>query len=421
MVLISSIFLKSLAKPEKFQEMIKRGDKHPLIAKRTSSDYQKCLTLKKEKKETEAVLMTEGIKVLLSCPLCLPPEESAESIWWQYPNEVATAGPVPLDGRRVRILSDLSLEMTNAWIKDSGVYICQKGENVFAKYAIDIVEAEPHRYVIMSGKKKNVPSVDYPLKDLNLIIGTTWSEWSQCNRCGSVGRRRRIGICTVRKFNPNEPSKPVDSLMLNEYKKGIPCRSKLLPQEIRDLSIIASTESEFAIGFCKIPCPPSAGIVVITDASGKVVDTVDNSQGVYSMQQPLPDLPSLAKRRTLYEAVDKSILMACPGNTEGKFLIWRNDSFIINPSKVHIITKGRVKIDLANNLLIRKLRYTDTAVYSCWDDKRLIGTVRLQVTDKSSTQSVRIYILNIGIIFTFLTIIMIAVTVCKNARLQTKE
>lgn len=50
-------------------------------------------------------------------------------------------------------------------------------------------------------------------------------------------------------------------------------------------------------------------------------------------------------------------------NVEGKFLTWRNESYVINPSKVHILTKGRVKIDLANNLYIRKLRYSDTATY----------------------------------------------------------
>ncbi|GIY22921.1 uncharacterized protein CEXT_728132 [Caerostris extrusa] len=72
-------------------------------------------------------------------------------------------------------------------------------------------------------------------------------------------------------------------------------------------------------------------------------------------------------------------MMTCPGDTQGKFLRWRNNSYVINPSKVHVKTKGRVKIDIGNNLHIRKLQNTDAAIYSCWDDKILVGTVRLEV------------------------------------------
>ncbi|XP_054706979.1 Ig-like V-type domain-containing protein FAM187A [Uloborus diversus] len=248
-----------------------------------------------------------------------------------------------------------------------------------------------------------------------------WSEWSPCNRCGAVGRRRKVGVCSIRKLDPSKPSKPVDSPLFSEYRKGIPCRSSLLPKKIRDLSIVVNTKSEFVIGFCQIPCPSESGIVVVTDSSGKMLDTVDNSQGIYSMQQPLPPLPDLVKRKTLYGEEGSPILMTCPGNTEGKFFVWRNESFVINPSKVHVRTKGRVKIDLANNLIIRQLRYSDSAIYSCWDDKKLVGTVRLQVTEKALSRRYRIYILNLGVLFVFLVILMISVTLCKNVRLQTKE
>ncbi|GFQ67649.1 uncharacterized protein TNCT_337501, partial [Trichonephila clavata] len=62
-----------------------------------------------------------------------------------------------------------------------------------------------------------------------------------------------------------------------------------------------------------IPCPSEASIVLVTDKTGAVVDAVDNSKGIFSMHQPLPNLPALAKRITLYEEVESSIIVTCPG------------------------------------------------------------------------------------------------------------
>ncbi|KAG8185085.1 hypothetical protein JTE90_029697 [Oedothorax gibbosus] len=344
----------------------------------------------------------------------LPPSATSLGVWKRLLPDTATFVPVSFDGQRTRLLSDLSLELSDVREEDSGIYFCSQGTQVMAKYAVDVVRDEPHRYIIMGGrKKKNGPSKDLTLKDKNLVLGITWSEWSQCNRCDSVGRRRRVGICTVRKIDPFAPTKPVDTQVLNEYRKGIPCRSSLLPNVIKDLAVVHELKSEFMIGFCKVPCPLGVGIVTVTDKDGAVLDTVDNSQGVYSMHQPLPKLPALVKRATVYEEIGKNVILSCPGNKENSFPIWRNDSYVINPSKVHILSNGRVKIDIGNNLHIRKLRYSDTAVYSCWENSALRGTIRLQVL-KKSVESYRVHILNIGTLFTFLTILMIALTVYKN-------
>ncbi|GIY87201.1 uncharacterized protein CDAR_498471, partial [Caerostris darwini] len=244
----------------------------------------------------------------------LKPSENSRGIWKRVPPDIATFVPVELDGRRSRVLIDLSLEIVNIREKDSGIYFCFMGTKVMAKYAVDVVQEEPHRYIIVSGRKlKRGPSKAVPMKDLNLVLRWNWSEWSECSRCGSVGKRRRVGICTVKKMSLVSPAKPVDTQILKEYRDGLPCRSSLLPKAIRELPKIQSAKSEFMIGFCKIPCRPDASIAVITDKTGAVVDTVDNSQGVYSMHQPLPKLPALAKRTTVYEELGSSIMMTCPG------------------------------------------------------------------------------------------------------------
>ncbi|GIX95388.1 uncharacterized protein CDAR_178321 [Caerostris darwini] len=460
---------------------------HQPVAKRTEESYRECRKTGPMEKDPEAVLLTEGNRLFLTCQICLKPSENSRGIWKRVPPDVATFVPVELDGRRSRVLIDLSLEIVNIREKDSGVYFCFMGTKVMAKYAVDVVQEEPHRYVcitlpsyftfkqiIVSGRKlKRGPSKAVPMKDFNLVLRWNWSEWSECSRCGSVGKRRRVGICTVKKMNLVSPAKPVDTQILKEYRDGLPCRSSLLPKAIRELPKIQSAKSEFMIGFCKIPCRPDASIAVITDKTGAVVDTVDNSQGVYSMHQPLPKLPALAKRTTVYEELGSSIMMTCPGqvvsqncsirislfrntiiynirDTQGKFLRWRNNSYVINPSKVHVKTKGRVKIDIGNNLHIRKLQSTDAAIYSsaflaafpnarrdsfnvlsdlammsmssaCWDDKILVGTVRLEVLAQSMGRSYRANVLHLGLLLTFFTICAVARTVCINAKLETKD
>ncbi|GFS39250.1 uncharacterized protein TNIN_396331 [Trichonephila inaurata madagascariensis] len=291
-----------------------RGIQHEPVAKRTDETYGKCLQKGSGLKEPEAVLLTEGNRLHLTCQLCLNPKVNALGVWKRLLPDTATFVPVKLDGRRSRILTDLSLEIVHIREKDSGIYFCFSDSRVLAKYAVDVVKKEPHRYIIMKGKRKGKgPSQDILLNEFNLVIGWKWSEWSECNRCQSVGRRRRVGICTLKKIDPSSPAKPVDTQILKEYTKGIPCRSKLLPEAIRNLTVIQNTKSEFMVGFCKIPCPSEASIVLITDKTGAVVDAVDNSKGIFSMHQPLPNLPALAKRITLYEEVESSIIVTCPG------------------------------------------------------------------------------------------------------------
>ncbi|GIY22923.1 uncharacterized protein CEXT_728131 [Caerostris extrusa] len=264
---------------------------HQPVAKRTEESYRECRKTGPMEKDPEAVLLTEGNRLFLTCKICLKPSENSRGIWKRVPPDVATFAPVELDGRRARLLIDLSLEIVNIREKDSGVYFCFMGTKVMAKYAVDVVQEEPHRYIIVSGRKlKRGPSKAVPMKDLNLVLRWNWSEWSECSRCGSVGKRRRVGICTVKKMNLVSPAKPVDTQILKEYRNGLPADRVSYPRPFESCRKSKSTKSEFMIGFCKFPCRPDASIAVITDKTGAVVDTVDNSQGVYSMHQPLPKL-----------------------------------------------------------------------------------------------------------------------------------
>ncbi|GFS39244.1 polypyrimidine tract-binding protein 1 [Trichonephila inaurata madagascariensis] len=122
---------------------------HEPVAKRTDETYGKCLQKGSGLKEPEAVLLTEGNRLHLTCQLCLNPKVNALGVWKRLLPDTATFVPVKLDGRRSRILTDLSLEIVHIREKDSGIYFCFSDSRVLAKYAVDVVKKEPHRYAFL--------------------------------------------------------------------------------------------------------------------------------------------------------------------------------------------------------------------------------------------------------------------------------
>lgn len=128
----------------------------------------------------------------------------------------------------------------------------------------------------------------------NFQVFTDWETWSPCSKCGEVGKRIRYGICTVKllqgdSLKTNE-SKVTDTLadeadnqttttktseissnrsartitqtaerqtmkILTLFKKGIPCRSSLLPPELQTIPEIYTHKSEVMVAFCKVCVP----------------------------------------------------------------------------------------------------------------------------------------------------------------------
>ncbi|GFT50365.1 uncharacterized protein NPIL_151711 [Nephila pilipes] len=79
----------------------------------------------------------------------LRPNINALAVWKRLLPDTATFVPIQLDGRRSRLLADLSLEIINIRERDSGIYFCFSGSKTLAKYAVDVVREEPHRYVAL--------------------------------------------------------------------------------------------------------------------------------------------------------------------------------------------------------------------------------------------------------------------------------
>ncbi|XP_076330988.1 Ig-like V-type domain-containing protein FAM187A [Tachypleus tridentatus] len=230
------------------------GTKHAKpIATRTHDDYQKCQQEKASQKNPEALLVLEGSDVRLTCDgLCLNPSQSAKEIWRHLDEKTTSVMYVPLDGLRKKIRSDLSLSLHNILTKDSGVYFCYKDGKNYVTYHVDVKKTEPTTVVRQSGKKGPFAKKEKHLGKNNLLIFTKWSKWSPCDRCGKVGRRRRVGFCMIKKLKANRPVVPEDVRILSSYPDGIPCRSTLLPEKLKNLKDIKERKSENMVGFCKV-------------------------------------------------------------------------------------------------------------------------------------------------------------------------
>jgi hypothetical protein len=136
------------------------------------------------------------------------------------------------------------------------------------------------------------PSQIVPEHDVQVY--TEWGTWSPCSKCGKVGTRVRFGICKVKllqdeiletntnkltdklsdetehlksthdmemadimpsnkkgKKNIQTVTKQTTKIMML-FKKGIPCRSSLLPQDLKSIPNIGKRKSEVMVAFCKV-------------------------------------------------------------------------------------------------------------------------------------------------------------------------
>lgn len=103
------------------------------------------------------------------------------------------------------------------------------------------------------------------------------------------------------------------------------------------------------------PCPESA-LVELVDKDGKVVQTLNNSAGEYSIMQQIPITPPDPQRLMLYVYTNETVEIACPGlDDENNFKskinrkYSRNDDFLIiyfNISAIYtkiVRSSGRLK------------------------------------------------------------------------------
>ncbi|XP_070535807.1 uncharacterized protein [Ptychodera flava] len=100
---------------------------------------------------------------------------------------------------------------------------------------------------------------------------------------------------------------------------------------------------------------------------------------VYSAANGMPTAPQIAERKTIYEEIGSGVAMVCPRGGVGIPVLWEKDREALSAKSLKQNSEGRMSIDGTNTLHIHELVASDSALYSCWFENRLLATVRIVV------------------------------------------
>ncbi|XP_066603912.1 Ig-like V-type domain-containing protein FAM187A [Prorops nasuta] len=244
------------------------------------------------------------------------------------------------------------------------------------------------------------------LSDYELKIFTTWTEWSECSTCDAVGNQIRYGYCTLSALNTvkntrmkqefyrrhkrrenaltkiksEENAKAEMHQALSVFHNELPCKSIFTPARIQLIPDVQERKIEIMIRYCKIECPKNV-IFEVRDKNGNILESANNSAGIFSMAQEIPKPAPMAVRITLYYRHDKMIKLICPGNLNSDApIVWRVGKDSLIPSIIKKQSRGRIYINPQMQIVFNKTRFQDAKIYSCWQNEKLAGTINLHVT-----------------------------------------
>ncbi|CAH2240910.1 jg9646 [Pararge aegeria aegeria] len=241
-------------------------------------------------------------------------------------------------GERETAVINGELTLYHTRPEDAGVYQCKVETSYGGLVLLEVTDVENYTVVKPSSSRGPYPA---PPKTINrdLVIFTSWTPWSECSTCNVVGRRRRYGICYV---------------ALTEYK--VPCKN---------------------------------GIFEIRSDTGKVLERVNNTAGIYSLCQRKPLQPPLIARETMFVLPGVKISIICPGTTGRDIPVsWRIGNTLVAPRQLDASTGGKVHLNSRDRIVFSLVEYDDANVYSCWQGDILAGVIKLEVS-KSAAETYR--------------------------------
>ncbi|KAI5711820.1 hypothetical protein M8J75_003364 [Diaphorina citri] len=347
------------------------------------NEYYACLKLQEQVLgkdkifNPEARLVIAGTNVKIDCNICVSPADSGTKVKWFYSPKLTTnlSAIVDLDSDNDVVVSsfDSTLHLLNIQQTRSGMYLCKHSDSFIAPVYIEVVFKEPIVKVTPKNYTKyQVKPLSPLIRNLNVFI--KWENWSPCSACDIVGKKLRLGYCYVYQEN-NE--------IFRLFEDGVPCRSQLLNDEIKADPNVQNTPSELMVTYCKEKCQNNQ-IFKVTDEFGNVLETANNSAGYYSLLQDVPQVSSSIKTQTLTTDEFTSVIVICPGYSyenmdESSPIEWQISNKLLVPKILSDQTRGRIEIDPLGRLTFNQLWIVDSKIYSCWQNKELLGLVKLQV------------------------------------------
>ncbi|XP_050294336.1 uncharacterized protein LOC126734672 isoform X2 [Anthonomus grandis grandis] len=349
-------------------------------------EYYECLKAQDKRMvdglTPEAVIGFETSYISFDCKICLSPSENhnKDSITWDWaPIEAASMNPIEYTEHILLSPEDRSLKIYNLKSEHSGQYSCRMETTAVAPYFLTVVNIS--ETLMDEVRPPSAPRGPHPRKPEQIddggnqfVLDTEWGEWSSCSKCGEVGKRNKLGYCNV-------------------------YYGQLDNKEIK--------------------CPENK-VFEVRDAEGKVIERVNNSEGIYSLRQQLPPLEPPVERRTQYEVKGKDVILECPGNINSDVPVqWQIGDKNLIAEKIVKESHGRIYISITDRIHIKKSKISDSNVYSCWQQKELAGTIRL-VVEKKFQLNFNHTIMLTGVVLILGTFLYVFVKVMANRELTTK-
>nr|KAF7409289.1 hypothetical protein H0235_014141 [Vespula pensylvanica] len=286
-----------------------------------------------------ALIVLEGTSVILKCEICISPLVVYEvnTIEWYFnssSNNNITNELIQSTQHTLVSQNNKHLKMYNIQLEQDGQYWCQMKDTIGALYYLHVDNGHEGIDIVHSDV---VPKVQHPasseiITEYNLKLYTTWTNWSPCSKCANVGIKIRYGYCTL----------------------------SLLENPVYHASIVFEVYNKV----------------------GKIIESANNSANIYSMIQKIPSLVPEVTRTILYGTINKKMQIKCPGNLNIETpIIWKIGIKILPFIKYH--SNSTIFIDSRMRIVFKKLKFTDSNIYSCWQNNQLAGTVKLIVTGET--------------------------------------
>ncbi|XP_070518803.1 uncharacterized protein, partial [Cardiocondyla obscurior] len=281
----------------------------------------------------------------LKCQICISPMETHGTplIKWYFNNSKSCGIKKILQytDHVINSPDNRNIIIYSVKLEQAGIYWCEVGDTIGSIYYL-YVDNDFETVTIHPNKATLVEYIpEYKVK-----IYTSWTTWSPCSTCDVVGIKLRYGYCTVSliempeheylnnlitinklqhrkrddEWNQEHKNTKMTNTTLNVqlqmalmlFKNKLPCISSLLPEQVRLIPVIKKKKTAIMRRYCKKKCQKNI-IFEVRDEKGNVLESANNSAGIYSMIQGMPELlPSIA-RNVLYEKYDTRFKLVCPG------------------------------------------------------------------------------------------------------------
>ncbi|XP_041091019.1 protein FAM187B-like [Polyodon spathula] len=134
------------------------------------------------------------------------------------------------------------LKLKEPLVSDLGAFLCQEGDKVLAYYEIDFQDVLKLHVCYADLGQETLGNATVDLGGgKHVEIYTRWSEWQACDRCGSLGERKRVGFCYARMLAGS-----------TEVKPPLPCG--LMKLKLEEMGKLMKRGPELRIESCMVEC-----------------------------------------------------------------------------------------------------------------------------------------------------------------------